>query len=90
MDYVYKMDATPADLNAKSPAGAPIKSLIIVTGASLKGMGAAGVSINDELARIKNLIAVAKKQNIMVIGAHVEGRSVHDDIQRQGHPHGLV
>jgi hypothetical protein len=73
MDYIYKLDATPADLNAKSPAGAPIKSLIIVTGASLKGMGAAGGSIDDELARVKTLIAAAKKQNIMVIGAHVEG-----------------
>ena len=73
MDYVFKLDATAADLNAKSPAGAPIKSVIIVTGASLKGMGAAGVSIEDELARIKALIAAAKKQNIMIIGAHVEG-----------------
>ncbi len=70
IDFVYKLDATAADL-AKSP----FKSVIIVTGASLKGMGAAGVSIDDELARAKALIAAAKKQNIMVIGAHVEGMS---------------
>ncbi len=68
LDYVYKLDATAADL-----AKAPFKSVIIVTGASLKGMGAAGVSIEDELARIKTLIAAAKKQNIKIIGAHIEG-----------------
>ena len=68
LDYVYKLDATAADL-----AKAPFKSVIIVTGASLKGMGAAGVSIEDELSRIKTLIAAAKKQNIKVIGAHIEG-----------------
>jgi hypothetical protein len=73
MDFIYKVDATPADLNAKSPAGAAIKTLIIVTGASLKGMGAAGVSIDDELARTRSLIAAAKKQNIKIIGAHIEG-----------------
>jgi hypothetical protein len=73
MDFVYKLDATAADLNGKSPGGQPIKSLIIVTGASLKGMGAAGVSIDDEISRIKALIASAKKLNIKVIGAHIEG-----------------
>ena len=73
MDYVYKLDATAADLAGKSPAGAPVKSLIIVTGASLKGMGAAGVSIEEEITRIQALIAAAKKQNIRVIGAHIEG-----------------
>jgi hypothetical protein len=68
MDYTMKLDATAADL-----AKAPFKTVIIVTGASLKGMGAAGVSIEDEIARIKALIAAAKKQNIKIIGAHVEG-----------------
>jgi hypothetical protein len=70
MDYVEKLDATAADLNRP---GNPFKSLIIVTGASLKGMGAAGVSIEDELDRVGKLIAAAKKMNIKVIGAHIEG-----------------
>lgn len=68
LDYVYKLDATAAEL-----AKAPFKSVIIVTGASLKGMGAAGVSIDDEISRVKALIAAAKKQNIKIIGAHIEG-----------------
>ncbi len=73
IDFEYKLLVTAADLVAAKEAGKPFKTLIIVTGASLKGMGAAGVSIDDELARTKELIAEAKKQGITVIGSHVEG-----------------
>ncbi len=65
--------ATPETLQAKAKAGTPYKSLIITMGASLKGMGAAGIEIDDELARATALIAEAKKQGIQVIGAHIEG-----------------
>jgi len=60
--------ATPPDLKAKG-----CKTLIITMGASLKGMGAAGISIDDELKRIAELIDAAKKAKITVIGAHIEG-----------------
>lgn len=72
-DYEYNLQASAEDLIAKKKAGKPYKSLIVVTGASLKGMGAAGISIDDELKRTKALIAEAKKQGILIIGAHVEG-----------------
>lgn len=72
-DHVYNPQATTKDLAARKASGAPFKSVIIVTGASLKGMGAAGVSINDEIARAKDLIAEAKKQGMAVIAAHIEG-----------------
>jgi hypothetical protein len=68
IDHEYKTDATVKDLAAKK-----FKSLIIVTGTSLKGMGAAGVSMTDELKRTEALIAEARKQGIVLIGAHVEG-----------------
>jgi hypothetical protein len=71
--YDYNLLAKADDLIAKKKAGTPYKSLIIVTGASLKGMGAAGVSVDDELTRTKALIAEAKKQGIKVIGSHIEG-----------------
>lgn len=73
MDHVYSAQATPKDLVEKKSSGAPFKTMIIVTGASLKGMGAAGVSIADEIARTRALIDEAKKQGIRVIAAHVEG-----------------
>jgi hypothetical protein len=68
IDHEYKADATAADVASKK-----YKSMIIVTGASLKGMGAAGVSMKDELTRTAAIIAEAKKQGVLVIGAHIEG-----------------
>jgi hypothetical protein len=75
LKLAYDIDplATPATLQAKAKAGTPYKSLIIVMGASLKGMGAAGIAIEDELKRAADLIAEARKEGIAVIGAHVEG-----------------
>jgi len=71
--FEYKEMATAKDLVDAKNAGKPFKSLIIVTGASLKGMGAAGVSVDDELRRTEALIAEAKKQGIKIIGSHIEG-----------------
>lgn len=65
--------ATAADLQKKKESGTPYGSIIIVMGASLKGMGAAGISIDDEIKRISQLIQEAKKQGITIVGAHVEG-----------------
>jgi|SRR5665648_135173 len=61
------------DLKAKADAGTPYKTLIITTGTSMKGMGAAGVDIDFEVARIKAVIEEAKKEGILIIGAHIEG-----------------
>ena len=61
------------DLIDKKNAGQPYKTLIIVMGASLKGMGAAGISMDDELDRAADLIKEARSQGMTVIGAHIEG-----------------
>ena len=68
IEYDYKADATDKDIASKK-----YKTLIIVTGASLKGMGAAGVSMKDELTRTAAIIDAAKKNGVMLIGAHIEG-----------------
>ncbi len=65
--------ATAASLQQKKAAGQPYGSVIVVMGASLKGMGAAGISIEDEIKRISQLIEEAKKEGVTVIGSHVEG-----------------
>ena len=70
---VFSLLATADTLIALKNAGNPVKTIVIVTGASLKGMGAAGISIKDELERTEKLIAEANKQGILVIGAHIEG-----------------
>lgn len=73
IEHVYNLQASVSDLAAKKKEGKPFKTLIIVTGASLKGMGAAKTSIDDETDRIKKLIAEAKKMGIKIVGSHVEG-----------------
>ena len=75
LKMAYEIDplAPPEILQAKAKAGTPYKTLIITMGASLKGMGAAGIAIEDELARAAALIAEARKQSIKIVGAHIEG-----------------
>ena len=63
------------DLTLKS-----YKTLIITMGTSGKGMGAAGIDINYEFNRIEELIKEARKQNILIIGMHIEGEA-----RRTGH-----
>lgn len=65
--------ASSSSLQKKKESGQPYGSIIIVMGASLKGMGAAGISIDDEIKRINQIIQEARKQGLKVIGAHVEG-----------------
>jgi hypothetical protein len=49
------------------------KTLILVLGASMKGMGAAGLDTNKEKERIVQLLAEAKKKNIPVFCLHIGG-----------------
>ena len=49
------------------------KTLILAIGGSSKGLGAAGIKAEDELARVDNLIKKAKEKNMKIIGIHVGG-----------------
>ncbi len=60
-------------LKDKADTGEPYRTLLITTGTSMKGMGAAGVDIDLELKRIEEVITEAKAQNMTIIGAHIEG-----------------
>jgi hypothetical protein len=71
--YELILEATPEDLKAAADAGRPFKSMMIIMGASLKGMGAAGISIEDELERTEKLVAAARGQGISIIGVHIGG-----------------
>jgi hypothetical protein len=73
LDHEFLERATAQDVVTRRGAGRPAGSVLIVTGASLKGMGAAGVSMREELSRTESLIAEAKRQGVTVICAHVEG-----------------
>lgn len=51
------------------------KTLILAIGGSSKGLGAAGIKAEDELARAEKLIKAAKAKSIKIIGLHIGGEA---------------
>jgi hypothetical protein len=62
------------DLDAY-PKGTPYKTIIFAIGASLKGMGASGLTVDDEVSRLKKIIDHCKEKNIFIIAVHAAGSS---------------
>jgi hypothetical protein len=60
---------------AKFPKGTPYKTVIFAIGASLKGMGASGLTLETEEARLKKLIDTCRQNRIFVIAVHLGGES---------------
>ncbi len=60
---------------AKYPAGTPYKAVIFAIGASMKGMGASGLTLESEEARLTELINWCKKNKVMVIAVHIGGEA---------------
>jgi Domain of unknown function (DUF6305) len=61
---------------AKFPKGSPYKTVIFAVGASLKGMGASGLTIESEEARLKRVIDYCKQNKIFIIAVHVGGTAL--------------
>ena len=66
VNYKIAALATENDLNG-------YKTLIIVPGYSSKGLGAAGISREQEMDRVEKLIAAAKKKKMRVLMMHIGG-----------------
>ena len=60
---------------AKFPAGTPYKAVIFAIGASLKGMGASGLTLDSEEARLKKVLDYCKQKKIFVMAVHIGGES---------------
>ena len=73
------LDRNKVALNMAPLAGADdlkdVGSLIIVIGGSTKGLGAAGINADKEMARVEQLIARAAAQKIPIIGMHIGGKA---------------
>jgi hypothetical protein len=52
-----------------------VKTLTLVLGASLKGLGAAGIDVEEEKERVRTLITVAKEKGIPVLSLHLGGEA---------------
>ena len=64
--YTYNPTATSADLGGG-------QTVVIAVGNSTKGLGAAGISQDQETARAKEFMAAAKKAGVKVICCHIGG-----------------
>jgi len=59
----------------KYPTGTPYKTIVFAIGASLKGMGASGLTVDSEVDRLKEIIDHCKNAGMFIIGVHVGGTS---------------
>lgn len=56
------------------------KTLILAIGGSSKGLGAAGIKVEDEIKRTEKLIEAAKKKGIKIVGLHIGGQVRRGDL----------
>jgi hypothetical protein len=52
-----------------------IKTLVVIPGHSLKGLGSAGIDEVSELERVKTLTAAAHEKNIPILCIHIGGKA---------------
>jgi hypothetical protein len=76
-DFEYNAEPKVADLQKKS-----YKTMFVVLGSTAKGLGASGITIDDEIARLNAMIAEARKQKIQIVAILLEGKT------RRGKPGG--
>ena len=75
LDALMKKVGATYTFNATASADevANYGTLILACGASSKGLGAAGISQEDELARAQAIVDTCKDKGIVVIAAHLGG-----------------
>lgn len=73
LNFVSNNLATDADLG-------DAKTLIVVVGGSSKGLGAAGVDADGELARLTKLIEAAKAKGLKILCMHTGGEARRGDL----------
>ena len=66
LQVTYDPLAEPKDL-------AKYKTVMIIIGGSGKGLGAAGIDVQEELRRAEALLAEAKRLKLVIIGIHTGG-----------------
>jgi hypothetical protein len=76
-DFDYNAEPKVADLQKKD-----YKTMFVVLGSTAKGLGASGVTIEQEIERLNAMIAEAKRQKIQVVCILLEGKA------RRGKPGG--
>lgn len=76
VDYTFNSTATAEDISGS-------KTVIIAAGASSKGLGAAGISADDESARAQAIMDLTETEDITVVLAHLGGASRRGELSDQ-------
>ncbi|HNV36823.1 MAG TPA: DUF6305 family protein [Rectinema sp.] len=71
------------DIAAKPETIANAKTLVLVLGVSNKGLGAAGLSIEQEIERVQSIVAEALKNNTRIISIHTGGTARRGEASNQ-------
>ena len=66
-DNTFEVDFTDEQGNM-------VKAVVAAIGSTAKGLGASGITIDDEIARLNKMIEAIKKYNLMLIAIHIEGQ----------------
>jgi hypothetical protein len=60
-----------------------IRTLVLVIGVSMKGLGAAGLDLDQETSRVNRLVDAAKNQNIPLLCLHLGGEARRGNLSDQ-------
>jgi len=66
-DFFYKSEPVETDLKDR-----PYKVLMVIIGSSDKGLGASGITIEQEIARLKRIMKAAKDMKLPVVAVMLE------------------
>ncbi len=80
LDTDFDYNAEPLKENPNDLTAREYKMLFVIIGSSAKGLGASGITIDEEIVRLNKMIEEAKKLNMFIIAAHIEGKA------RRGNP----
>lgn len=75
VETLFKKSEIECDLNTTVTADdlTGYKTLVLAIGGSSKGLGAAGVDENQEIERVKSIIAKAEENDMKIIALHIGG-----------------
>lgn len=78
LEFVFEPTSTAEQLEEMD-----VNTVVAVVGASGKGLGAAGLDIDDEISRVNELICKANELEIPLIVMHIEGAQRRGDMSNQ-------
>lgn len=67
VDYFYNAEPQPADI-------ATYKTIIFAISSSAKGLGASGITITEEIARLNKVVTEAKRKGIKIVALLLNGK----------------